>query len=126
MISTTNNVSVAKWYIKHSVLTTYYPCTLQVTQKVKERESGVDILTFSVTDKDSPGSPAWKAKLNIVGDPDKYFKIHIDPETNQGNLTLIKVLLCCVLFFIFKEICKLQVCRLSYLDIIFPLKVNTQ
>ncbi|KAF4077893.1 hypothetical protein AMELA_G00193240 [Ameiurus melas] len=58
--------------------------------KINERESGVEVLRLQVSDKDSQGSPAWKAKFTIHGDPENYFKIHTDPKTNEGILTVIK------------------------------------
>ncbi|KAF4077894.1 hypothetical protein AMELA_G00193250 [Ameiurus melas] len=58
--------------------------------KIKERESGVDVLRLQVTDKDSRGSPAWKAQFTIHGDPKNYFKIQTDPKTNEGILTVVK------------------------------------
>ncbi|XP_030623657.1 cadherin-like protein 26 [Chanos chanos] len=57
---------------------------------IKERESGIEVLRFQVTDKDSHGSPAWKARYTIHGDKGKYFKIETDPETNEGILTVQK------------------------------------
>ncbi|XP_051515748.1 cadherin-like protein 26 isoform X2 [Myxocyprinus asiaticus] len=58
--------------------------------KVKERETGVEVLRLQVTDKDSPGSKAWKAKYTIIGDPKQFFKIETDPFTNEGILTIVK------------------------------------
>ncbi|KAF5906423.1 cadherin-like protein 26, partial [Clarias magur] len=58
--------------------------------KVKERESGVDVLRLQVMDKDTRGSPAWKAKFTLHGDPENYFKIQTDPKTNEGILTIVK------------------------------------
>ncbi|XP_053542215.1 cadherin-like protein 26 [Ictalurus punctatus] len=60
--------------------------------KIEERESGVEVLRLQVSDKDSRGSPAWKAKFTLHGDPENYFKIHTDPKTNEGILTVIKAM----------------------------------
>ncbi|XP_030623658.1 cadherin-like protein 26 [Chanos chanos] len=60
--------------------------------KIKEREMGVEVLRIQVTDKDSHGSPAWKAKYTIHGDKGEYFKIETDPETNEGILTVQKLI----------------------------------
>lgn len=79
-----------------------YLCALQGPGKIEERESGVEVLRLQVSDKDSRGSPAWKAKFTLHGDPENYFKIHTDPKTNEGILTVIKVLV-----WFFEEICKL-------------------
>ncbi|XP_051961179.1 cadherin-like protein 26 isoform X2 [Xyrauchen texanus] len=58
--------------------------------KVKERETGIEVLRLQVTDKDKPGSNAWKAKYTIIGDPKQFFKIETDPVTNEGILTIVK------------------------------------
>lgn len=42
-------------------------------------------------DKDTPNSPAWRAKYTIHGDEGGHFKIETDPETNDGILTVVKV-----------------------------------
>ncbi|XP_036447122.1 cadherin-like protein 26 [Colossoma macropomum] len=60
--------------------------------RIKERDSGVEVLRLQVADKDSPGSQAWKAKYTIHGDKEKYFKIETDPKTNEGVLTVIKAM----------------------------------
>ena len=59
--------------------------------KVKERETGVEVLRLQVTDKDTRGSEAWKAKYTIHGDKKEQFKIETDPKTNEGILTVVKV-----------------------------------
>ncbi|XP_026800887.3 cadherin-like protein 26 [Pangasianodon hypophthalmus] len=59
---------------------------------IKERERGVEVLRLKVSDRDSPGSPAWKAKFTLHEDPENYFKIHTDPNTNDGILTVIKAM----------------------------------
>lgn len=58
---------------------------------MKERETGTSPLRLHVTDKDSPNSPAWRAKYTIHGDVGGHFKIETDPETNDGILTVVKV-----------------------------------
>ncbi|XP_049318836.1 cadherin-like protein 26 [Astyanax mexicanus] len=60
--------------------------------RIKERDSGVEVLRLQVSDKDSPGSDAWKAKYKIHADKEKYFKIETDPQTNEGKLTVIKAM----------------------------------
>ncbi|XP_060794674.1 cadherin-like protein 26 [Neoarius graeffei] len=59
---------------------------------IKERNSGVEVLRLTVSDKDSPGSPAWKAKFTLHGDKENYFKIQTDPNTNEGILTVVKAM----------------------------------
>ncbi|XP_057202761.1 cadherin-like protein 26 isoform X2 [Triplophysa rosa] len=58
--------------------------------KVKERYIGTEVLRLQVTDKDSRGSKAWKAKYTIHGDRKNIFKIETDPNTNEGILTVVK------------------------------------
>ncbi|XP_027014954.2 cadherin-like protein 26 [Tachysurus fulvidraco] len=60
--------------------------------KIKERESEVEVLRVQIKDKDTEGSPAWKAKFTLHGDADNYFKIQTDPKTNEGILTVIKAM----------------------------------
>ncbi|TKS71004.1 Cadherin-like protein 26 [Collichthys lucidus] len=60
--------------------------------KVKEGEIGVSPLRLHVTDRDTPNSPAWRAKYTIHGDNEGYFKIETDPDTNDGILTVVKPL----------------------------------
>ncbi|MCJ8741379.1 hypothetical protein PDJAM_G00069960, partial [Pangasius djambal] len=60
--------------------------------KIKERESGVEVLRLQVNDKDRRGSPAWKAKFTLIGKWENYFKIQTDPKTNEGILTVIKAM----------------------------------
>lgn len=59
--------------------------------KIKERETGVEVLRLQVTDKDVRGSKGWKAKYTIYGDKKEQFKIETDPVTNEGILTVVKV-----------------------------------
>ncbi|XP_051517921.1 cadherin-like protein 26 isoform X2 [Myxocyprinus asiaticus] len=58
--------------------------------KVKERETGFEVLRLQVTDKDSPSSEAWNAKYTIQNDKKQFFKIETDPVTNEGILTVVK------------------------------------
>ncbi|KAB5546045.1 hypothetical protein PHYPO_G00067580 [Pangasianodon hypophthalmus] len=60
--------------------------------KILEQESGVEVLRLQVTDKDTRGSPAWKAKFTLHGDQENYFKIQTDPKTNEGILTVVKAM----------------------------------
>ncbi|KAI7794588.1 putative cadherin-like protein 26, partial [Triplophysa rosa] len=57
---------------------------------VKERDIGTEVLRLQVSDKDSRGSKAWKAKYIINGDTKNIFKIETDPTTNEGILTVVK------------------------------------
>ncbi|XP_067303574.1 cadherin-like protein 26 [Pseudorasbora parva] len=58
--------------------------------KVKERETGIEVLRLQVTDKDTRGSEAWRDKYTIHGDKKEQFKIETDPVTNEGILTVVK------------------------------------
>ncbi|XP_060898385.1 cadherin-like protein 26 isoform X2 [Labrus mixtus] len=60
--------------------------------KIKEDEIGVSPLLLHVTDRDSPNSPAWRARFSIQGDEKENFKIETDPHTNDGVLTVVKPL----------------------------------
>ncbi|XP_049436322.1 cadherin-13-like isoform X4 [Epinephelus fuscoguttatus] len=58
--------------------------------RVKEGQTGVLVLRLQVTDADSKGTPAWRAKYKILGDQDDNFNITTDPETNEGLLYVKK------------------------------------
>ncbi|XP_062872180.1 cadherin-like protein 26 [Trichomycterus rosablanca] len=60
--------------------------------KIKEHTTGVEVLRLQVSDEDSRGSPAWRAEYSLHGDNDHYFQITTDPQTNEGVLTVIKVM----------------------------------
>lgn len=65
---------------------------MQATEAI----SGVDLGRLEVEDKDLPGSPNWVARFTILeGDPDRQFAIRTDPKTNEGVLSLVKVILTC-------------------------------
>ncbi|XP_074499918.1 cadherin-like protein 26 [Sebastes fasciatus] len=58
--------------------------------RVKEGEENVLVKRIQVTDKDTKGTTAWKAKYKIQGDANKNFMVKTDPETNEGLLYVEK------------------------------------
>uniref|UniRef100_A0A4W6EVT4 Cadherin 26, tandem duplicate 2 n=1 Tax=Lates calcarifer TaxID=8187 RepID=A0A4W6EVT4_LATCA len=69
--------------------------TGQTVRKVKEGQRNVLVSRLQVTDEDTKGSVAWRAKYEIHGDTDNNFRITTDPETNEGLLYVQKVLCLC-------------------------------
>ncbi|XP_034151609.1 cadherin-2 isoform X2 [Esox lucius] len=59
---------------------------------IKERDSGVEVLRLQVSDQDTKGTQAWKARYTIHGDKDQNFRITTDPKTNEGVLLVEKPL----------------------------------
>uniref|UniRef100_A0A8C3SZ42 Cadherin-1 n=1 Tax=Chelydra serpentina TaxID=8475 RepID=A0A8C3SZ42_CHESE len=63
----------------------FNPLTYQAT--VPENEVGVLVARLSVSDRDKQGSPAWRAKYEIVrGNEGGFFTITTDPNNNNGLL----------------------------------------
>ncbi|XP_034167993.2 cadherin-13 isoform X1 [Pangasianodon hypophthalmus] len=62
------------------------------TGRVKEGSIGTEVYRIQVHDKDSPGSPAWRANFTLRGEKAENFKIEVNPKTNDGILSVIKPL----------------------------------
>lgn len=58
---------------------------------MKAQRSGEPVYRLQVTDKDSRGSAAWRARYSLQGDEAQHFKIQTDPETNDGVITIAEV-----------------------------------
>ncbi|XP_051517924.1 cadherin-like protein 26 [Myxocyprinus asiaticus] len=61
-------------------------------EKVKEGQYGELVCRLQVTDKDSTGSAAWRAKYSLQGEQAQHFKIKTDPLTNDGVITVTEPL----------------------------------
>ncbi|XP_054464733.1 cadherin-like protein 26 [Anoplopoma fimbria] len=58
--------------------------------RVKEGEEKIIIKRVQVSDQDTEGTPAWKAKYQIQGDKNNNFDITTDNKTNEGILSVVK------------------------------------
>lgn len=66
---------------------------LQFLGNVYENDEHVFILRLSITDTDVPHTSAWRAVYKIrEGNENGNYKIETDAETNDGILSLVKVI----------------------------------
>ena len=64
----------------------------QYNIQISEGRASQGVLRLGVQDGDSPYTAAWKVKFDITnGNEEGHFDISTDPETNEGNLSVIKV-----------------------------------
>lgn len=65
---------------------------VQYKGEVMETYITEDVLRVAVEDKDTPNTPAWRAKYFFIkGNEEGFYKIETDPKTNEGILSVIKV-----------------------------------
>lgn len=70
----------------------FLPFPSQYHLQISAGEEHPAVLRLQVEDKDSPSSPAWRAKYKITkGNEKEQFTIETDPATNEGILSVIKV-----------------------------------
>ncbi|MED6283637.1 Cadherin-4 [Characodon lateralis] len=61
--------------------------------EVPENTVDVAVANLTVIDADQPHSPNWNAAYRIIsGDPTGHFTIRTDPITNDGMVTVVKVM----------------------------------
>lgn len=54
-----------------------------------------NVLRVAVVDSDTPDTPGWRARYYFIsGNEDGSYNLQTDPDTNEGILSVIKVLPC--------------------------------
>jgi len=78
------------------VLVCPYACLcvcVQYQASVLENRRDYELCRVNVTDRDDPGTGNWEARYAIArSDASGHFAVHTDPATNQGVVTVVKVL----------------------------------
>jgi hypothetical protein len=66
---------------------------LQYHVSAVENRIDFELCRVNATDRDEPGTGNWEIKYTLTrGNPGGHFVVHTDPLSNQGVLTLVKVL----------------------------------
>jgi len=66
---------------------------VQYHGEVLESVTKENLLRIAVDDKDTPNTPGWLAEYFFVeGNEGRNYKIETDPVTNEGILSVIKVI----------------------------------
>lgn len=78
---------------KESYSDNHLPYFPQFSGEVPENQVDVVVANLTVIDADQPHSPNWNAIYRIIsGDPTAHFTIRTDPVTNDGMVTVVKVI----------------------------------
>lgn len=66
---------------------------IQYQGEVKELQTQEGVLRVAVEDKDTPNTPGWRAQYFFIkGNEEGNYKIKTDPKTNEGVLSVVKVI----------------------------------
>lgn len=66
---------------------------VQYQGEIPEMVTRENVLRLAIEDKDTPNTPGWRAKYFIIkGNEENNYKIETDPDTNEGVLSVVKVI----------------------------------